>query len=82
MTLRHSNHVKDSTVGGVTYGSISDMVEDNTPTSTQINNSIVSQLASRRRPITIVDDDQQNRKHKIKQRLREKLRKKKAKKQS
>lgn len=82
MTFRHSNHVKDCTNGGVTYGSIKDMSKDNTPTSTQIHNYIVNQTISRRRKILLTSDNQQDRKHKIKQRLREKLRKKKAKKQS
>ena len=83
MTFRNSKHMKDCTNGGVTYGSIKDMSEDNAPISTQIHNHIVNTMCvSRRKKVFLTSDNQQDRKHKIKQRLREKLRKKKAKKQS
>ena len=77
-----SKHISDNTKGGVIYGSIAEMAEDNTPTSTQIHNHIAHQGVSRRRKIMIMDDDQQNRKMKIKKRLLEKLAAKKAKKSS
>ncbi|HIB94176.1 MAG TPA: hypothetical protein EYO60_07765 [Candidatus Lambdaproteobacteria bacterium] len=77
-----SKHISDNTKEGVVYGSISDMTEDNTPVSTQIHNHIAHQGVSRRRKIRITDDDQQNRKLKIKQRLLDKLKARKAKKSS
>ena len=77
-----SKNITDNTKTGVVYSNISDMSEDNTPTSTQIHNHIAHQGVSRRRKIMIMDDDQQNRKLKIKKRLLEKLKAKKAKKSS
>ena len=68
-----SKHIKDNTKTGVVYGTIGDMQKDNTPTSTQIHNHIANRNVSRRRKIRIIDDDQQNRKIKIKERLQAKL---------
>ena len=77
-----SKHISDNTKTGVVYSNITEMTEDNTPTSTQIHNHIAHQGVSRRRKIMIMDDDQQNRKLKVKKRLLQKLAAKKAKKSS
>ena len=60
------------------YKTAEAMVNDQVPSSTQINNQVMARQASRRRKIRVVDDDAHNRKDKIKKRLQEKLRKKKA----
>ena len=68
-----SKHIVDQTKNGVRYDTIQQMSEDNTPTSTQINNHVAQQGISRRKKIVIVDDDQQNRRLRAKQRLQKKL---------
>lgn len=51
----------------------SEMQKRKVTTSTQIHNAIANKHASRRNKITIVSDDQQNRKERLRDRLRKKL---------
>jgi hypothetical protein len=71
-------HMREAKKVKQEYKTAEAMVNDQVPSSTQINNQVMARQASRRRKIRVVDDDAHNRKDKIKKRLQEKLRKKKA----
>ena len=77
MATLNSNHIHNYS-NSVEYENVQQMVNDRVPISTQIHNQVMAKQASRRKKVTIREDDGQNRKEKVRKRLQEKLKKKKS----
>ena len=75
-----SKNIHDKTKDGIVYSSLTQLVRDNVATSTSIHNQIAHSQVSRRHRLRITDNDQQNRRSKMKKKLLEKLKKRKQKK--